>query len=234
MSGLFITGVGTGVGKTLVTTILVPSTRRHGPSSVRPQAGRLGLLDDDPDSDPALILRSLGNRADAARPSRRSRPGGSRHRSRPIWRRGGRVGPYRVEDVVRFCREQRADSRSIRLIEGAGGVMSPIDVGRDLPRSDRRISAIPSILVTGTYLGALSHTLTALAALRGRDVDVRGIVVSESADSVGLADTVESLRTFGGRERPDLSPAQARGRPDDARWRSRPAPHERSARPDHA
>ena len=32
----------------------------------------------------------------------------------------------------------------------------------------------PVILVTGSYLGALSHTLTALAALRGRGIVVTG------------------------------------------------------------
>ena len=63
--------------------------------------------------------------------------------------------------------------------------------------------------MTGTYLGALSHTLTALAALRERAVPLRGIVVSESADSVGLAETVEGLRDFGAADRPDLSPAPA-------------------------
>ncbi len=56
----------------------------------------------------------------------------------------------------------------------------------------------PAILVTGTYLGALSHTLTALFALRASGVPVRGIVVSESIDSVGLADTMESLNALAG------------------------------------
>ena len=54
----------------------------------------------------------------------------------------------------------------------------------------------PVILVTGSYLGVLSHTLTALAALRARGIVVRGIVVSESEHDVGLADTVESLASI--------------------------------------
>jgi dethiobiotin synthetase len=79
----------------------------------------------------------------------------------------------------------------------------------------------PAILVTGTYLGALSHTLTALDALRGRGVSTRGIVVSESSDSMGLDDTVEALRSYGAADVPiHLLPRQA-GDPS-TRWLSAP------------
>ena len=61
---------------------------------------------------------------------------------------------------------------------------------------------VPAVLVTGTYLGAISHTLTALAALRESDVPIRGIVVSESDDSAGLDDTIESIREFDSEEVP--------------------------------
>ena len=62
----------------------------------------------------------------------------------------------------------------------------------------------PVILVTGTYLGAISHTLTALHVLRGSGAAISGIVVSESAMSAGLDDTVESIYQFGGRNLPLL------------------------------
>jgi dethiobiotin synthetase len=54
----------------------------------------------------------------------------------------------------------------------------------------------PAVLVAGSYLGAISHTLTALGALRQAGVQVAGIVVSESEASAGLDDTVETLRQF--------------------------------------
>src|SRR5438309_11970589 len=57
---LFITAVGTGVGKTLVTTILCHQLTRMGRpvSAVKPIVS--GFSAEDPDNDPALILRSLG------------------------------------------------------------------------------------------------------------------------------------------------------------------------------
>nr|QQZ52075.1 AAA family ATPase [Phenylobacterium glaciei] len=41
---------------------------------------------------------------------------------------------------------------------------------------------LPTILVGGSYLGGVSHTLTALEVLRARGLAVLGIVVSQSAD----------------------------------------------------
>ncbi len=61
-------------------------------------------------------------------------------------------------------------------------------------------SGLPCVLVTGSYLGSLSHTLTALAALEKVGAGVTAIVVNESPDSsVGLDATLESLaRHVGG------------------------------------
>ena len=73
-------------------------------------------------------------------------------------------------------------------------------------------SGLPCVLVTGTYLGSLSHTLTALEALAGVGAGVTAIAVNETPDSpVALAATVESLsRHVAGI--PIV--AIARGRPD--------------------
>jgi dethiobiotin synthetase len=79
----------------------------------------------------------------------------------------------------------------------------------------------PAILVTGTYLGALSHTLTALAALRVGAVAVAGIVVSQSAEDVGLAETVAGLREFGAGQVPIHPLPRLDGGPE-TRWRTAP------------
>jgi dethiobiotin synthetase len=218
MSGLFITGVGTGVGKTLVTTILCHQLRERGQAvcALKPVVSG---FDDDPDSDPALILRSRGIEPTAASIG-----------SISPWRFAAPLSPHlaaRREDrsvtlaeIARSCRETEGEPRSIRLIEGAGGVMSPIS--SDATCLDLIVSlSYPVVLVTGTYLGALSHTLTALAALKGRMVPLRGIVVSESADGVGLVETVDSLGEFGGVDLPIYSLPRLAGGPE-ARWRAAP------------
>jgi dethiobiotin synthetase len=219
MSGLFITGVGTGVGKTLVTTILCHQLREMDRPVIALKPVVSGYVEGDPESDPALILQSLAVAHTAAAiaaiaPWRFAAPLSPHIAARREGRSVSRA------EVARFCREQSEARGSIRLIEGAGGVMSPMT--SDATCLDLILDiGDPVVLVTGTYLGALSHTLTALTALRERAVPLRGIVVSESADGVGLADTVEGLREFGAGDRPihllHRLPGEPRGR-----WRGAP------------
>src|SRR5262245_5883030 len=124
MSGLFITGVGTGVGKTLVTTILCHQGRTIGRDvrAITPVVS--GLVEEGPESAPALGLRSGGiaptpEAIAAISPWRFAAPI-SPHLAA---RREGRS--VTLAEVARFCR-QATGAGSIRLIEGAGGVQSPI------------------------------------------------------------------------------------------------------------
>jgi dethiobiotin synthetase len=56
---------------------------------------------------------------------------------------------------------------------------------------------IPVLLVVGSYLGTLSHTLTALDALIRRGLVIKAMVVNETSGStVPLTDTVETLSRF--------------------------------------
>jgi dethiobiotin synthetase len=57
--------------------------------------------------------------------------------------------------------------------------------------------ACPAILVGGSYLGAINHTLTALVALRSRAIDVRCLIVNETiGSSVDFDGTLVSLARF--------------------------------------
>jgi dethiobiotin synthetase len=56
---------------------------------------------------------------------------------------------------------------------------------------------IPVVLVAGSYVGTISHTLTALEVLARRNLDIAGVVVSESEGSAAsLADTVATVQQF--------------------------------------
>ena len=56
---------------------------------------------------------------------------------------------------------------------------------------------IPLVLVVGGYLGAISHTLTALNVIAQRQLKIAAIVVSESErGTVELDDTVASIGRF--------------------------------------
>ena len=73
------------------------------------------------------------------------------------------------------------------------------------------------VLVTGSYLGAISHTLTALSVIRARGLPVRGVVVSESLERAGLTETVEAIRLFAGDETRVCALPRLAGA-DDEKW----------------
>jgi dethiobiotin synthetase len=98
-------------------------------------------------------------------------------------------------EVRDWCVRELAEDTRPTLVEGAGGVMSPIaedGLVLDLVTA----LGLPSLLVTGVYLGAITHTLTALAALRGRGCGVRAVVVNRlGASEAAAAALCEALRS---------------------------------------
>ena len=100
------------------------------------------------------------------------------------------------DELVAFSREAIARRKDVLLIEGVGGVMVPLDEEHTV--LDWMVALnLPVILVAGSYLGTISHTLTALDVLGRNDVEVAAIVVSESEKStVPLDDTVASIVRF--------------------------------------
>ena len=81
-------------------------------------------------------------------------------------------------------------------IEGIGGVMVPLDDKHTVLDWMAGLN-IPVVLVTGSYLGSLSHTLTGLDALRRRDLNIKALVVNETPDAtVPMAETLSTLNRF--------------------------------------
>jgi dethiobiotin synthetase len=98
--------------------------------------------------------------------------------------------------LVAFCREAMSARQDVLLIEGVGGVMVPLDERRTVLDWMAALGG-PVILVAGSYLGTISHTLTALDVLARNALRVVAVVVSESENStVSLADTVASITRF--------------------------------------
>src|SRR3979411_3316822 len=91
-----------------------------------------------------------------------------------------------------------AGRHGVLLIEGIGGIMVPLDDRRTV-LDWMSVLRIPIILVAGSYVGTISHTLTALQVLVRRNLDVAAVVVSESQGSAAaLDDTVATIARFSG------------------------------------
>jgi len=197
MSGFFITGSGTGVGKTYVTCRLLRDLRAAGQAA---RALKPVISGFDPgtvaESDTGLILAAMGEALDEASVGAIS-----------PWRFAEPISPdmaanhegrrLDAREIATFCRYAApGGEEGVLLVEGVGGVLVPLNE-RETVLDWMVALGWPSLLVAGSYLGTLSHTLTALSAIRARGLTVAGIVVSESPDSpVPLAETADTLRNF--------------------------------------
>ncbi len=196
MTAVFVTSTGTDIGKTFVTAGLIRHFRATGRAA---DAIKPVLSGFDPgawqDSDPATLLAALGrpivmDEVERISPWRFTAPL-SPHMAA---RREGRAIAY--QEVVDFCRRAMAGRRGVLLIEGIGGIMVPLD-DRHTVLDWMTLLRIPIVLVAGTYVGTMSHTLTALEVLVRRNLDVAAVVVSESEGSAAsLADTVVTVERF--------------------------------------
>src|SRR6185295_1529977 len=75
-------------------------------------------------------------------------------------------------------------------------IMVPLDQSHTVIDWMRALR-VPVLVVAGSYLGTISHTLTALHVLAQRNLDIAAVVVSESASpGAGLADTVAAITRF--------------------------------------
>lgn len=191
MPSLFVTATGTDLGKTHVAAALVRELVRRGrPVDVLKPV--LSGFDDPAASDAGRLLEALGrplSEMDRISPLRFAAPLAPPSAARAEGR------SLLAQDLIALCRD-RMGGEALLLIEGAGGVMSPL--AEDATNLDI-IAALktPVLLVTGSYLGAISHALTAIVALRSRDVAIAAIVVSESeGEAPPLDEILNGLARF--------------------------------------
>jgi dethiobiotin synthetase len=198
MTRLFVTATGTDIGKTLVTAMLIHKARALGKSVrvMKPVAS--GFDEQAPaGSDPAILIEALGKPFDAemlgqVSPWRFKAPIAAHMAAK----REGREVPF--GPMVDYSREALNGPEDVVLIEGVGGVMAPLDDDHTVLDWVAALG-IPVLLVAGTYVGTISHTLTALGVLRAAGVKVPAIVLNETADAiVSPADQAEAIRRFVG------------------------------------
>ncbi len=196
MSAHFITATGTDIGKTFVTRGLIRALRARGRqvAALKPIVSGFEPAE-AAGSDSGLLLAALGRAATLEAIAEIS-----------PWRFAAPLSPdmaaareKRALDypaLIDFCRAAIAASRDALLIEGAGGIMSPVD-GAHTMLDWMSALELPLILVTGTYLGTISHTLTALDVLARRGLVISALVINETAGSpVRLDETRATIAGF--------------------------------------
>lgn len=180
--GIFIAGTDTGVGKTIVAAGLVRLFRRLGTQAIGLKPVETGcetrgdvLWPEDGDfltraSEHAITLEECA-------PQRMSLPA-SPYRAALV--EGKRLSLSAMVNHIRDLAE-RAD---LTVVEGAGGLMVPIEQDRLMIDLARELG-FPVILVARSALGTVNHTLLSIEALRNRAIEIAGVALSSSSEEIG-------------------------------------------------
>lgn len=188
----FITGIGTEVGKTFVAARLL----QHYPfyRAIKPVMSGFDPCDTEA-CDAGQLLQAMGQEVtpkalDAVSPFRFSAPL-SPHLAAA--REGGAIA---TDELLQFCRDAMARHNQL-YIEGVGGVMVPI-TPEWLVLDWMQALALPVILVSSSYLGAINHSLLSVEQIRRAGLSLHAVIISESEPDkdAGLQDTAEAVQPF--------------------------------------
>jgi dethiobiotin synthetase len=169
--GVFVTGTDTGVGKTLVSEILVDLAVRAGRRTavMKPVAAGCEETADGPRNDDALALIARSN-IDADYPTVNPyplRPPVAPHIAAA--KAGIEIDPEVLDHAFARLRELS----DFVVVEGAGGFLVPLASGFDIADLAVRWQ-LPLILVVGLRLGCLNHALLSTEAIAARGLRLAG------------------------------------------------------------
>ncbi len=182
MSGIFVTGTDTGVGKTIVTAAVIHALRRDGIDAVGMKPVATGRDREATATAATATFRSL----DAEIIARYSCIKSDEYELvNPVFL-AVEAAPYMASimlkqdiDIERVLRAygRLKERHEFIVVEGIGGVMVPIkrdyyvlDLIKDLK--------LPALIVARARLGTINHTLLTVEACKRRGIEVMGIVMN--------------------------------------------------------
>jgi len=216
VSGVFVTAIGTDCGKTHVSAALLRELSRRGRPALALKPLMSGYSPEKLDqSDAGRLLAAMDRPVNAEMVEQIC------WKSFTEWsapnvaaRRAGVALDY--AEMLAWVQAKLDAHEGVNIVEGAGGVMSPLtDTHTNLDLMEDL--GLPVLLMASNYLGAVSHTLTALEVLWSREIRVSSILVTEPMPNIGPAESlVEELRRWTGI--PVNTARFARTPEDDGQW----------------
>ena len=159
MRKIFVAGIGTDVGKTVVSAVLVQALKADYWKPIQTGA--------DFDSDTEHVKKLVTNDTSVFH--------------KEAYSLKASVAPYAAAqaeniriDINSICIPKVAHTL---IIEGAGGLLVPINE-KDLMTDLIKKLNTEIILVVQNYLGSINHTLLSIEALKSRNMPVLGIIIS--------------------------------------------------------
>lgn len=204
MRGVFVTGTGTGVGKSIVAAALCASLVARGDRVVASKP-LLSGLDESPPApwphDHELLALAADDAAEAVSPVRYG-PAVSPHLAARLAGDVLEVDAIAATVRARFAADApKANQRAAQLagkpaqqdpiavVEGAGGLLVPID-DEGATMADLAVAlGLPLLIAAHPGLGTINHVALTLEAARARGLAVAGIVLTPWPETPTLIET---------------------------------------------
>lgn len=153
----FITGIGTGIGKTITSAVL---TEKLNADYWKPiQSGDLEQSD-------SLAIENL-----ISNPKTKIHP--------ETYRLNHPLSPHlsaRMDGVaIELGGFHLPETKNSLIVEGAGGLMVPLN-GQELILDLIKHLQIPVIVVSQNYLGSINHSLLTINTLKQHQINIKGII----------------------------------------------------------
>src|ERR1700733_15295033 len=203
-AGVFVTGTGTEVGKTVVAAALAQTLAREGKRVAVFKPAVTGL-DEEGEADHELLRRAAGStQSEEEIAPYRYGPPASPHLAAAL--AGEKIEPLRLREAAPAA----ARGAGALVCEGVGGLLVPL-AGRvvspmgnkvDQPYLVRDLAAdlgYPLVLVASPGLGTIHHTLLTLEAARAAGIEVALVVLPpwpEQPSAVELSN-LETIAALG-------------------------------------
>lgn len=198
-SRFFVTGTDTGIGKTVVSLLLMQLLSAKGapPFYIKLVQTGCGDLNDD-ESDAAFIYRNAPG-PDGARPCD-AVPYHFKSPKAPYFAardEGERIDVRIIEEFVR----SKGLHHPHLVLEGSGGLFVPVDERVLMIDMIGRLNARP-IVVARAGLGTINHSMLSLDALRARKIECCGVVLVDpgriTTSNEMIEENIEAIEKLSG------------------------------------
>ena len=180
MRGFSIAGIGTDVGKTIASAILVESL--DGCYFKPIQSGDLEFSD-------SIKVRNLCSNQIEIAPE--------------IYKLSEPVSPHKAAEIdnvsIELSEIKLPNTNRPLILEGAGGILVPINNRGETMLDLYKQAGLPVILVSHTYLGSINHTLLSIEVLQLHQLKIAGIIYNGeySEHTESIIDRKTSIKNLG-------------------------------------
>lgn len=193
MSGVFVTGTDTGVGKTIVAAGIAGALKKDGIDIGVMKPVATGLMRKGFKSQDSEILAKVSDSKD---PDSEINPVFLPVEASPLTASKMLNIDIKLEDVFSAFR-RLTNKHEFVVVEGIGGVMVPIKENYFVIDMIKEMD-LPVLIVSRAMLGTLNHTMLTVKACKEYDLEISGIVVNGVRDDPVEKTIAETIRDLTG------------------------------------